>query len=206
MDNEHSVTYFIANLKEGKQESVAQQEIWNRYFARLVALARAKLGNAPRGMVDEEDVALSALNSFFNDVAKGKFPKLTDRVSLWPLLATITARKALNQRRRAFAKKIGAGKVRGESAFMNGDLGDLKGIDNTIEGEVTAEFADELILASNELIESLKDPQLRIIAIRKLHGYTTTEIARELNCVKRTVERKIELIRDLWRNKVRGRS
>ena len=48
-EDEHgSVTYWIANLQEG-EDSIAQQELWDRYFRRLVALARAKLGTLPKG-------------------------------------------------------------------------------------------------------------------------------------------------------------
>ena len=44
----------------------------------------------------------------------------------------------------------------------------------------------------------LKDPDLRQIALWKLEGYTNREIAAQLDCKLRTVERKLERIRAYW--------
>ena len=120
MSDDHSITLWIADLKV-QDDDQAQQEIWKRYFQRLIGLARFKLGDAPRRAKDEEDVAVSALNCFFAGVGDGKFPELRDRTNLWPLLAKITARKAINQRRDALRQKRGGGQVRGESLFINAD-------------------------------------------------------------------------------------
>jgi hypothetical protein len=57
-----SITAWIQQLKEGDRG--AMQHLWERYFERLVTLARDKLQGLPCHMVDEEDVALSALKSF----------------------------------------------------------------------------------------------------------------------------------------------
>ena len=67
----------IRELKAGA-EGEAQQRIWERYFERLVALARGKLGKL-RSYEDEEDVALSAMKSFFVRAANNQFPRLHDR-------------------------------------------------------------------------------------------------------------------------------
>jgi DNA-directed RNA polymerase specialized sigma24 family protein len=114
MDSSETITQWIANLQQGKDETRSQQEIWNRYFARLTALARAKLRSAPHRVADDEDVVLEALNSFFDGVSKGRFPQLTDRQNLWPLLAKITARKAINQQEYLNAQKRG-----GETCVVN---------------------------------------------------------------------------------------
>lgn len=89
-----SITQWIAELRAGDADA-AHQEIWQRYFRRLMALAEVKLGSAPRSADEEEDVVLNALRSFFSGVAGGRFPHLDDRDNLWSLLATITARKAI---------------------------------------------------------------------------------------------------------------
>ncbi len=55
----------------------------------------------------------------------------------------------------------------------------------------------------NEALErrfqALREPELRLIAQKKLEGYTNQEIAQELKCTVRTVERKLERIRTYWR-------
>jgi hypothetical protein len=85
-----SVTRCLRQLQEG--HPAAGDELWQRYFGRLVGLARRRL-QGPLPLADEEDVAGSALASFFRGVAGGRFPDLADRDGLWRLLAVLTARK-----------------------------------------------------------------------------------------------------------------
>src|SRR5207244_594392 len=75
----------------------AAQPLWERYFPRLVGMARKKLREAPRRAADEEDVALSAFDSFCRGAAQGRFPNLEDRNDLWRVLLLLTARKASHQ-------------------------------------------------------------------------------------------------------------
>ena len=88
-----SVTVWIEQLKAG--DAAAAAPLWQGYFRRLVGLARQMLGAAPRGVADEEDVALSAFDSFCRGAAEGRFPRLDDRDDLWQILMMLTARKAL---------------------------------------------------------------------------------------------------------------
>src|SRR5712692_3346982 len=92
MSSEDSVTLWISQLKAG--DHTAAQKLWDRYFHRLVGLARKKLQAAPRAAANEEDVALSAFASFCRATQNGRFRRLGDRDELWPLLVVITARKA----------------------------------------------------------------------------------------------------------------
>src|SRR5262249_46355029 len=85
-------TRWLEALQEG--DSAAAQRLWERYFPRLVGLARVRLRGLKGRVADEEDVALSALNSFYCNAKQGRFPQLADRGSLWRLLMVITARKA----------------------------------------------------------------------------------------------------------------
>jgi len=96
-DCEGSVTHWIGDLKSGGDS--AAQHLWERYFERLVRLARKKLQNArrPRTAADEEDAALGAFDSFCRRVDRSRFPRLTDRGDLWRLLVVLTAPKALDQ-------------------------------------------------------------------------------------------------------------
>src|SRR4051794_18449637 len=94
---EGSVTRWIGDLKSGGD--AAAQRLWERYFERLVHLARKKLRNDRRSRTveDEEDAALSAFDSFCRGVDGGRFPSLTDRDDLWRLLVVLTVRKVLDQ-------------------------------------------------------------------------------------------------------------
>ena len=196
--DEDDVSLWIQRLQNGDDR--APEIIWQKYFEKLVRLARRRLGELPKRAVDEEDVALSAMNSLFCGAQDGRFPKLDDRDDLWKILVTITARKAIKQQRRHLADKRGGGKVHGESIFgrRSDNPDDLVGIDQVLGREPTPELADQVSESCQRLIELLNDETLEQIAFHKLEGYTNDEIAEKLDCATRTVERKLERIRDKW--------
>src|SRR5262245_35266235 len=107
MPREGSVTRWLEKAQAGDNE--AAQQLWQRYFGRLVGLARARLRGLARSLADEEDVALSAFDSFYRGVERGRFPQLNDRDDLWRLLVVITARKAANLIRDESRQKRGGG-------------------------------------------------------------------------------------------------
>lgn len=196
-DSTGSVTMLIANLKVG-DEDAAQRELWDRYFRRLVALARMKIGNSPRGAADEEDVVLSAFESLFRGISEDRFPELNDRNNLWSLLAKITARKAINQRNWHMAQKRGGALGRGAAISIDGDPDDSRAAMELIDSEVGPEFLLIMKEECQRLMSALPDERLQLIARRKLEGYTNAEIAEELGVVERTIERKMGLIRAAW--------
>jgi RNA polymerase sigma factor (sigma-70 family) len=198
MPSEHSVTRWISQLKAG--DHLAAQQLWERYFRRLVGLARKKLGDTPKQIADEEDVALSAFASFCRGAERGRFTELQDRDNLWPLLVLITSRKAADHIQLQRRKKRGAGKVHGDSVFQKqqGD-GSPGGYFGQVVGqEPTPAFAAQVAEEYHRLLDLLGDAELQAIVRRKIEGYTNEEIAAELDCVPRTVERKLRTIRSVW--------
>ena len=192
------VTQWIVRLSNGDEP--AAQALWDEYFDKLVRYARRKLEGLPRRAADEEDVALSAMQSFCRGMMARRFQKVEDRDDLWKLLVTITARKATAQKRRHFAEKRGGGRVRGESIFLpdQGSEESNAGIGEVLGTEPTPELANMVAEDCRQLLDTLGDESLRQIAVLTLEGYTTSEIAERLGCVRRTVERKLERIRDKW--------
>jgi RNA polymerase sigma factor (sigma-70 family) len=181
-----SVTCLLMQLRDG-QASEAEQELWNRYFAQLVRLARKHLSGKQDAIVDEEDIATSALTSFFGRIQSGEFPELQDRTGLWPLLVTITARKAINaldRERRAMRSTA--------------RLDDLANVEQLIGSEPSPSFAAEVADEVRRLFDLLGDDTLRTVARLKLEGYTNPEIGGLLNVTERTVSRKLERIRSEW--------
>jgi DNA-directed RNA polymerase specialized sigma24 family protein len=183
-----SVTRWLSQLRGGDAD--AAQPLWERYFGQLVALARTRLHDAPRRAADEEDVALSAFDSFCRAAAQGRFPHLDDRDDLWRLLLTITGRKALHLRRDEGRKKRGGG--------LDPRFGAEDDLEQVVGQEPTPEFAAQVAEECRRLLDSLGDPTLRAVALWKMEGYSSEEIAARLDCVPRTVERKLRLIRDTW--------
>jgi DNA-directed RNA polymerase specialized sigma24 family protein len=191
MSTPGSITYWVERLKEG--DDLAAQKLWECYFEQLVRLARNKLHDLPRRAAYEEDVALSALHSFCQGAERGCFPQLLDREDLWQLLVVITARKALDLKQYERRQKRG-----GAAARNPDDRAKLTAIEDIISREPTPEFAVMVAEQCQNLLDRLVDPALRSIALWKMEGYSTEQIAARLNCVPRTVERKLRLIRHHW--------
>src|SRR5947209_8062117 len=167
MSSGGSVTHWIKLLKGG--DAAAVQRLWEAYFPRLVGLARKRLREAPRRAADEEDVALSAFDSFFDGVARQRFPQLTDRDDLWHVLVTLTARKAVQLIRHEQRQKRGGGAVRGESVFHEGPQTDEEesGLGQIIGSEPTPEFAAQVAEEYQQLLARLGDAELRKVAVWK---------------------------------------
>src|SRR5262249_52345354 len=73
-------------------QSEAATAIFDRYVARLIALARNRIGPKLKRRVDAEDIVQSAFRSFFVH-AKGDDYQLVQSGDLWRLLASITLNK-----------------------------------------------------------------------------------------------------------------
>jgi DNA-directed RNA polymerase specialized sigma24 family protein len=179
-----SITGWLEQLKAGNE--AAAQELWNRYFAQLVPLARRRLQGMGRER-DEEDVALSALKSAMLGVQNNQFPDLHDRTGLWPLLVAITARKAINEVKRQRTKKRDRGAEQ--------QVADVKLF---VGAEPTPEFALQVVDEMEGLVARLGDEILRTIVRLKFQDETNEAIARKLDVSTRTVVRKLRRIRQEW--------
>jgi DNA-directed RNA polymerase specialized sigma24 family protein len=198
MASDESVSQWLGRLQDG--DPAAAQQLWERYFQRLVGLARKKLEGVPRRCADEEDVALSAFDSFCRGAGNGRFPQLHDRDNLWRLLVTITARKAHQLVLREGRRKRGGNAVLDEAALaaLADSVSRAVGLEQLIDREPTPEFAAQLAEEYERLLAGLPDAELRSVAQWKLEGYTNEEIGAKLGCALRSVERKLRVIRTLW--------
>jgi RNA polymerase sigma factor (sigma-70 family) len=196
MSSSGSITAWIDQLRAG--DRAAAQHLWQGYFHRLVGLARQKLRRASRGMADEEDVALSALDSFIRGAEKGRFPQLADRDDLWHLLLVITERKAVDLVNHERREKRGGGNVRHEGSLV-GDSSVTAPFDHVASPEPTPDEAARVADNCRRLLEALENDRLRAVALAKMEGCTNEEIAQRLKCSVPTVERKLQRIRKTWK-------
>lgn len=174
------VSLWLGELKSGERDRVSQ--LFDLYFRRLVGLAAARLRNRPELAGYEEDVALSAFKSLCLGVERGRFPDLSNRDELWRLMAVITVRKALNIQRRKRLAEQGSDDI-------------IHLLSREPSPEEVAEMSDQV----EQLLNLLDDEQLRSIALMKVEGRTNEDIAGQLGCVVRTVERKLQQIRMTWK-------
>jgi DNA-directed RNA polymerase specialized sigma24 family protein len=184
MTPDDAITVWLDQLLAGEPAAVGP--LWTAYFQRLVLLARTRLNEATlRAAVDEEDIALSAFESFCRRAQTGDFQDLEDRKGLWAMLAAITVRKAAYYKRYGFRLKRGAG-------MTAVDLGEVLARDP--DPAIAAEVAGEC----ERLLSALPDPELRRVALLRMDGWSVKDVAAKIGCPPRSVKRKLELIRRIW--------
>lgn len=193
-----SVIEWLSELQAGRRE--AANELWRRYYPKLIRLAGRRLPSRLRRTCDEEDVAASAFASFCAAAEEGRLPKIDDRDDLWKILAVVAVRKVSAQIRKSRAKKRGEARVRGESVFgVPGNEDAPPGIAQVVGREPTPEFAAAVSEQIETFLAALPDETLRAVAVDKLAGYSNVEIAQRRRCVERTIARKLNVIRAVWR-------
>ena len=190
-----SVTCWITQLKAG--ERAAARPLWEGYFRQLVARARRQLQGVSRRAADEEDVALSAFDSFCRAAENGRFPDLSDRDDLWQILVVITDRKSCDLAKYERRQKRGGGKVRDEAAFAETETG-RSPLAEIMSQEPSPEFAAQVAEEYRRLLDRLGDTELRRVAVWKMEGYSLAEIAERVGVVPRTVKRWLRLIQRTW--------
>ncbi len=191
-----SVTLMIHELRsdDPRRRDEAARLVWERYFRQLLTLAKRQLSRRVRQRVDEEDVLQSVYESVCRRQERGEFD-LLGRDDLWKLLVTVTLRKARNAGRRHTRDKRDARREVHEAAGRDADL-DLG--ERLKSLEPTPDEALALAECFQDRMNLLPDDLLREIALKKLEGYSNREIAEQVGCAERSVERKLNLIRRHW--------
>lgn len=181
------ISIWLNRLRQN--DSVAAFRLWRRYYDRLRQIARRKLQRyGHRIAFDDEDIALSALDSFCRNVKKGRFPDINSTEDIWCLLVVIALRKANDRVKTEFAAKRG-----GDVEFYSVENGDLDIVDSRTRPDSCVELED----LTDHLFGLLGD-ELRGIVCQKLSGDTNSEIAEQMGRTRQTVQRKLRLIRDIW--------
>jgi RNA polymerase sigma factor (sigma-70 family) len=199
MGSHGSVTRLIIDLRSDQPalREAAARLVWGRYFKELLVLARNHLSARIRSREDEEDVLQSMYKSFCSRQRRGDFD-LANRDELWNLLVQITLRKVRNTANRHMQGKRDVRREGGKAAEQSSGNPPGSILDQIDSGGPTPAEAALLNEALEQRFVRLSDPGLRQIARWKLEGYTNAEIAKELECTCRTVERKLERIRAYW--------
>lgn len=187
-EDSQSITRLIRAVQDGSSSAV--RPLLSTYFDRLVRLASKRLRNLPSLAGYDEDLALRSFQSVYQRLRDPARPlDLAGRDDLWRLLATRTISRAIDLIRRH------------RPAEVPGD----EDVTQLLTRDPTPEEAAELADECRRLLDSLQEPELRQIALWKVEGYTHEEIAARLDCVPRTIERKVSRIRLLWRHELEDR-
>lgn len=186
-----SITRLIPELRQRDERAILM--LWRRYGMQIENLARPWLVGVSPGVGDAEDVAQSAFHAFCRAAADGRAMELADRDDLWRLLATISRHKATDRIRRELRLRRG-----GRAAISSNGLESAE--DDSPSPAEAALLRDELALLF-ERIEANGDPTLQVAATLRLEGASNEEIAEQLGCTTRTVQRKLHLVERLWRQR-----
>ena len=197
LSSDDPVTLWIDELRQADQ--AAARKLWNHFVTRLYELGRKKLRPETRRVYDEEDAAQSAFHSVCAGIAAGRFPDLGSRENLWHLLVVITARKVAHRHRHDQQQSRDVHRNLSDSIFAQSrDHSPPAGVDMTVSREPTPEFAAEFVETCEFLFQSLDDPALKEVVSLRMEGYTDAEAADRLKCSRRTVQRRLEVVRRHW--------
>jgi RNA polymerase sigma factor (sigma-70 family) len=183
-----SVFAWCRALQQGDQD--AARKLYERYVEPIRRAARKRLNARTRRIEDESDVANAVLKSLLSGLVNGQFPRLSDATDLWMLVLAITWNKTIDAVRRA---QRHAAEV-GESALGDPATATMDRLD---AGDPTPSAQAEIADRIDWLLAQLHDESLKQVVLMKLEGYTNAEIAQAIGKNVRTVERKLNAIRDI---------
>jgi RNA polymerase sigma-70 factor (ECF subfamily) len=187
MADAESFQEMLLRLERGENDAAAQ--VFQRFAARLVALAGGRLNQRLLQKVDPEDVVQSAFRSFFCGQRAGKF-KTGDWGGLWGLLVTITLRKCGRRAEEFYAARRD---VRREGQVWVDESG------SRVEFEIAApDPSPSEAAALAELLEQVAeglDVRAQEIFALRLEGYTVPEISARIGRTERTVHRILGRVR-----------
>ncbi|KAA0142891.1 sigma-70 family RNA polymerase sigma factor [Gimesia chilikensis] len=158
-------------------ENEAATALFDRYVARLIALARSRIGARLRRRIDPEDIIQSAYRSFFVHARVGEY-QLQKTGDLWRLLAGITLHKLYGQ-----IEKHTAGKRSINHEVPPDSILATATVPEPAPSEVVA-IIEELSL----LIQDLP-PEERLVLTASLQGQENAEISSTIGKSERTVRR-----------------
>lgn len=165
-------------------DDAAARELFDRYVATVMKLARRHLSRPVAGRVDAEDIAQSVFRTFFHRARSGQF-HVDEAEDLCKLLARITVHKTFRQI--AFhkrAKRDAGAEAAGAQEVILARLASGPTPDDTVA------FVDQL----EHFFSKLQLVERQILELR-MEGYNDLEIAAKLDISDRKIRRLMERVR-----------
>ncbi|MEM8945554.1 MAG: ECF-type sigma factor [Planctomycetota bacterium] len=173
-----SVSMWIRELQEVADQRAANQ-LYRRYFSRLVTKLRARINRQVNAINDSEDAAQYVMAEVLRKLEKGKYPNLTDRESLWNLMLDIGDKRARKVWRYATAKRRDV--RRQVDPVANAIDGDTQPLYFDPEGPgVTPGMEVEIQDIIQYLFDHMCDKEHSDLLVWELEGYAPGEIKSKL--------------------------
>lgn len=177
----------MERLRSGEPD--AARQIFHRFERRLIALARSRMSAPIRQKLDPEDLAQSVFKSFFRRQSREP-ADLNSWDGLWTLLTVITLRKCGFRARHYRAQRRD---LQREEVLQPGPE-DSQASYEAIAREPTPLEAVLLQETVTELLAGLGERDRRSVEL-SLQGYTVAEVAAQVQCAERTVQRLLARIK-----------
>ena len=173
--------YWVERYREG--DDSAADALFQRYARQVCAIAARRIGPQLRRRVEAGDVVHSVFRTFFRRCRAGEFA-FERPGALWRLLSRMTLRKVLSQWEWHYAAR--------RSVAAEAMVGQ-----DQLPERLSAEPApDDAAALADDVEWALADSRPRDAEIVRLclAGYTTSEIADEMNVSRWTVRRVLDFI------------
>ena len=195
------VTIWLRKLEAGDPNSAG--DLYQHFCCRLKNLIRGQIPPGVRATYDADDVAVSAFHSLFLGVREQRY-QLGNRTDIWRLLLTIAERKIAKRIRFETQEKRDIRRLLQNSVFVSLSPGQQQdasgGVSSLPSYEPTPAFAAEVAETCANLLGALPDDCCRTIALLMMENYTADQVAKKLGCTRRTVQRKLLVIRRTWQD------
>ena len=162
----------LAEIRAGNSQ--AERALFNRYYARMVGFARARMNTRLQVRVAASDVAASAIKSVLLGVRPGEFD-LDDDENLWPLLVTVMLNKVRNQWKRHTSQ--------GRDLRVSQPIDACQWLAADCQQQTCQVELDDLV----ERLLAGFPPRRQNILRLALEGFGVGEIARSVGVTERTV-------------------
>lgn len=169
---EGSVTQWINDCR-GRGDERAANQLFRRYFDRLIARMKDRVNRKLQAVSDSEDVASFALSEVLRRLQAGRYPNLCDRESLWTLMMSIAETRCREAWRNETAAKrdvtrtAGQGEPEDEHSGLREDPCDSR--------EFGTGFLTEMEDLLQHIVGHLGD-DYRELLILNLQGYSPAEV------------------------------
>ena len=194
-EHDHSVTRLLHRLRTDDPDAAG--EVWRRILRAPAAVGPSQLAALPHRAVDEEDVLVSVFDRFFRAAKQERFARLADRDDLWQILLVLTDARwpttIGGDGGQARRRRLGSSASRPRS-----DLREF------VDREPGPGVRRRLQRPSGPHLSQLGESTTREVALLRMEGYETREIAGHLGISLSSVERKLRVVREVWQEEFAG--
>jgi RNA polymerase sigma factor (sigma-70 family) len=183
---------WLRRVRTGDVEAIDQ--LCRRYLDRSIRQAKSRLKLSELRLIDEEQAAMSALQSLIGRVRGGSYGEVNDELQFWSLLASIINRKVIKYRRSVYGPTrspelplLPVDQVDGDSSH-GGDGCPADGSPSPISAAIAKETLDQIL-------DRLPDADSRQVLLLRMEGHNDVEISELVGHSRNWVARRVGSIR-----------